>query len=154
MCLLLPGKKCGSKSRHLTLPLPSPTGVQHRALGLSPACFHHLLHSAIQDCLQTDSANRSSHLPEANRSKLSLTSSLSSFHMKTGVKPTSRDQIRVGFNIILDVTSQLNSDIPPLHPCVHSTEYNAPNHDAALPPLEMERGGSYQVNSRAHELGQ
>lgn len=72
--------------------------------------------------------------------------------MKTGVKPTSRDQIRVRFNIILDATSELNSDTPPFHSCMFSTEYSALNHDAALLPLEM--GSTYQVNSRAPELGQ
>lgn len=136
-------------------PGPFPNKSQHHAPAFHQPASHHLLHSDMQDmhCLQMDFTNRSSHLPEANRSKLSLTSSLSSSRMKTGVKPTSRDQSRVRFNIILDATSEFNSDIPALHSCICSTEYNAPNHDAALLPLEMEMGGSYQVNSTAPELG-
>lgn len=75
---------------------------------------------AIQDMrrLQTYFTNRSSHLPEANRCKLSLTSSLSSSHMGAGIKPTSKAK----FNINLDATSVLSSDIPPLHSHICSIE--------------------------------
>ena len=87
------------------------TGLFNSLFHFTAQCLaiHHMHH------LHTYFTNRSSHFPEANRCKLSLTSSLSSSHMEAGVKPTSTAQIRAKFNINLDATSELNSDITSLH---------------------------------------
>lgn len=95
--------------------------------------FNSLFHitawySAIQGMhrLQLYFTTRFSHLPEANSCKLSLAPSLSSLHMEAWRRPTSRAQIRAKFNIHLDATSELSSDIAPLHSHIHSIECNAP----------------------------
>lgn len=121
---MLPGKnealKANTSNTH-------PGAMQHPAslTRLFNSLFHITArYLAIQDMyrLQTYFTNRSSHLPEANRCILSLTSSLSSSHMEAGVKPTSRARIRAKFNINLDATSELSLDIPPLHSHICSTE--------------------------------
>lgn len=99
----------------------SPTGMLQHPASLT-RCSKSLLHTTTQ-CLEIQDMHhlhmyftkKSSHLPKASRCKLSLTSSLSSSHMEVRVKPTSRAQIRAKFNINLHATSELNSDVPPLH---------------------------------------
>lgn len=154
---MLPGKngawKADTSGTNTGIRMQCPAPVT----GLFNSPFHiHAWYLAIQDVhLQlTHFTNTRSHLPEANRCKLSLTPPLSSLHMEAGVKPTSRPRSELSLALTLMPLLWAAQTPDPFAPISAPHRAYCSHHAPALPRLEMETGSRYQANLRAPELEQ